>query len=88
MLEANYNPADYGENLGRGTLNYDKHRMVLISHLYDCLAVACEALARRIVHQSPRDRLTTIMSTRYKHRQADGDIEISSALELAIDSHW
>ncbi|KAI0053727.1 calcium activated cation channel [Auriscalpium vulgare] len=50
-------------------------------------AAACEVLARRIVHQAPQDRITTIMSTRYKFRQPDGDIELSSALEVAIDSH-
>ncbi|KAI0068594.1 calcium activated cation channel [Artomyces pyxidatus] len=50
-------------------------------------AAACEVLARRVVHQAPPDRLTSIMSTRYKFRQRDGDIELSSALEVAIDSH-
>ncbi|KAI0303946.1 hypothetical protein BC826DRAFT_201757 [Russula brevipes] len=67
MIEANRNPADYGENRGR--------------------AVACEVLARRIVHNSPIDRIPAILSTRYSHRQSDGDIEFSSAIELAIDSH-
>lgn len=29
------------------------------------------------------------MSTRYQHRQIDGDeSEMSSALEMAIDQHW
>ncbi|TFK68209.1 calcium activated cation channel [Pluteus cervinus] len=51
-------------------------------------AVACEVLARRIVHLSPPDRLSTIMSTRYQHRQLDGDdSEMTSALETAIDGH-
>ncbi|KAF8897831.1 calcium activated cation channel [Infundibulicybe gibba] len=51
-------------------------------------AIACEVLARRIVHASPQDRLSAIMSTRFKHRQIDGDVsEMSSALELAIDQH-
>lgn len=46
-------------------------------------------MARRILHQSPGDRITAIMSTRFKHRQVDGDeSEMSSALEMAIDSHW
>ncbi|KAH7887552.1 hypothetical protein F5I97DRAFT_1805205 [Phlebopus sp. FC_14] len=68
MWDADHNPADYGENLGR--------------------AVACEVLARRIVHQSPLDRITSIMSTRYRHRETDGDVsESSSALEIAIDTH-
>ncbi|KAI0307033.1 calcium activated cation channel [Multifurca ochricompacta] len=50
-------------------------------------AIACEVLARRIVHQSPVDRIPAILSSRYKHRQSDGDIEYTSAIELAIDSH-
>ncbi|KAF4575132.1 hypothetical protein EYR36_006488 [Pleurotus pulmonarius] len=50
-------------------------------------AVACEVLARRIVHRAAPDRLYTIMSTRYCHRQVDGDESgVASALELAIDS--
>lgn len=53
------------------------------------LAVACEVLARRIVHRAAPDRLYSIMSTRYCHRQVDGDESgVSSALELAIDSQW
>ncbi|KAF4620040.1 hypothetical protein D9613_005266 [Agrocybe pediades] len=68
MWDANHNPADYGENLGR--------------------AIACEVLARRIVHLTEPDRINAIMSTRYKHRQIDGDeSEMSSALEMAIDQH-
>ena len=59
--------------------------LFLISHI---LAIACEVLARRIVHNSPLDRIPAIMSSRYRHRQHDGDIEFSSAMELAIDSHW
>lgn len=67
MIEANRNPADYGENYGR--------------------AIACEVLARRVVHQAPPDRLTSIMSTRFRHREWDGDdSDLSTALELAIDS--
>ncbi|KAH9045267.1 calcium activated cation channel [Lactarius pseudohatsudake] len=50
-------------------------------------AIACEVLARRIVHKSPGDRVPALLSSRYKHRQSDGDIEVSSAIELAIDSH-
>ncbi|KAF9464883.1 hypothetical protein BDZ94DRAFT_1296902 [Collybia nuda] len=68
MWDANHNPADYGENLGR--------------------AIACEVLARRIVHIAPPDRMSIIMSSRFQHRQVDGDeSEMSSALEMAIDSH-
>ncbi|KIJ69974.1 hypothetical protein HYDPIDRAFT_104644 [Hydnomerulius pinastri MD-312] len=68
MWEANHNPADHGENLGR--------------------AVACEVLARRILHQSPVDRVISIMTTRYRFRETDGDVsEASSALEIAIDTH-
>ncbi|KAG2155006.1 uncharacterized protein EDB93DRAFT_1080810 [Suillus bovinus] len=51
-------------------------------------AVACEVLARRIVHQSPTEKIKFLMSTRYRHREHDGDIsEASSALEIAIDTH-
>lgn len=51
-------------------------------------AVACEVLARRIIHQSPSEKITSLMSTRHRHREADGDIsEASSALEIAIDTH-
>ncbi|KAJ7498649.1 hypothetical protein FB451DRAFT_1016192 [Mycena latifolia] len=68
MWDADHNPADYGENLGRAT--------------------ACEVLARRIVHMAPPETLNAIMSTRFQHIQADGDkSDMSSALEMAIDSH-
>ncbi|KDR83970.1 hypothetical protein GALMADRAFT_236519 [Galerina marginata CBS 339.88] len=51
-------------------------------------ATACEVLARRIVHLAEPDRIRAIMSTRYQHRQIDGDeSEMSSALEMAIDQH-
>lgn len=56
--------------------------------MFDVKAIACEVLARKITHHAPSDRLSVIMSTRYQHRQSDGDIEMSSALELAIDTHW
>ncbi|KAJ7686075.1 calcium activated cation channel [Mycena rosella] len=68
LWDANHNPADYGENMGRAT--------------------ACEVLARRIVHMAPPETLNAIMSTRFQHIQADGDrSDMSSALEMAIDSH-
>ncbi|PBL02691.1 hypothetical protein ARMGADRAFT_1006022 [Armillaria gallica] len=51
-------------------------------------AIACEVLARKIVHQSPPDRVNAFMSTRFKHRQIDGDeSDMTSALEMAIDLH-
>ncbi|EJD01312.1 calcium activated cation channel [Fomitiporia mediterranea MF3/22] len=51
-------------------------------------AIACEVLARRIVHRAPPDRLTTTMSKRYCRLEWDGDkSELQSALELAIDTH-
>ncbi|KAF8213829.1 hypothetical protein K438DRAFT_1955928 [Mycena galopus ATCC 62051] len=68
IWDANHNPADYGENLGR--------------------AAACEVLARRIVHLAPPGTLNEIMSARFQHVQVDGDMsDMSSALEMAIDSH-
>lgn len=52
-------------------------------------AIACEVLARRIVHLTEPDKIATVMSKRYRHRQIDGDAsEMSSALEVAIDQHW
>jgi hypothetical protein len=51
-------------------------------------AIACEVLARRVVHKSSPDRIPAIMSTRHRHREIDGDIsEKCSVLELAIDTH-
>jgi len=90
MWDANHDPADYGENFGRGK---PFARLVRYRRKYSVnltpKAVACEVLARRIVHQAPPDRVTSIMSTRLKHRQIDGEeSDMSSALELAIDSHW
>ncbi|CEL63684.1 Calcium channel YVC1 OS=Saccharomyces cerevisiae (strain ATCC 204508 / S288c) GN=YVC1 PE=1 SV=2 [Rhizoctonia solani AG-1 IB] len=49
-------------------------------------AMACETLARRILHTVPPDRLDDIMSCRFQHAEWDGDESaLSSALELAID---
>ncbi|QRV72880.1 ion transport domain-containing protein [Ceratobasidium sp. AG-Ba] len=49
-------------------------------------ALACETLARRMLHTVPPDRLDDIMSTRFRHSEWDGDPSaLSSALELAID---
>ncbi|KAG8719451.1 hypothetical protein FRC09_011122 [Ceratobasidium sp. 395] len=49
-------------------------------------AIACETLARRMLHTVPPDRLDDIMSTRFRHSEWDGDPSaLSSALELAID---
>ena len=51
--------------------------------------MACEVLARRIVHLTEAENVKSVMSMRYKHRQIDGDeSELSNALELAIDQHW
>jgi hypothetical protein len=62
--------------------------MALPSVISQFVAIACEVLARRIVHNSPPDRIPAILSSRYMYRQSDGDIEYTSAIELAIDSHW
>ena len=52
-------------------------------------AIACEVIARRVVHLSPPDRLNDIMSTRFRHLGWSGEeSELSTALELAIDTHW
>jgi hypothetical protein len=88
MWDANHNPADYEENLGRGQSTVAIFRLIIYSRVRYS-AVACEVLARRVIHAAPPDRLHSLMSTRYKHRQLDGEIsEVSSALEMAIDSHW
>ncbi|GLB34039.1 putative calcium activated cation channel [Lyophyllum shimeji] len=51
-------------------------------------AIACEVLARRIVHLSPPDRIHTILSSRFQHREVDGEeSDMASALEVAIDTH-
>ncbi|KAJ3929626.1 MAG: calcium activated cation channel [Lentinula lateritia] len=51
-------------------------------------AIACEVLARRIVHLTAPDHLAAVMATRYTHLQIDGDeSDPASALEMAIDSH-
>ncbi|KIR69162.1 calcium activated cation channel [Cryptococcus bacillisporus CA1873] len=53
-----------------------------------CRATAAEVLARRIVHNLPIDKLESIMSTRYRYRESDGDESApSSALEIAVDQH-
>ncbi|WRT65647.1 uncharacterized protein IL334_002592 [Kwoniella shivajii] len=53
-----------------------------------CRATAAECLARRIVHNLPVDRLESVMSTRYRYRESDGDESApTSALETAIDQH-
>lgn len=60
------------------------HRLATQLHT----ATACEVLARRIVHNASPDRLQSLMSTRFRHREWDGDpSNLSSALELAIDQH-
>jgi hypothetical protein len=52
-------------------------------------AIACEVLARRVVHMSPPDRLNDIMSTRFSYLEWNGEkSDLSTALELAIDTHW
>ncbi|KZT05660.1 calcium activated cation channel [Laetiporus sulphureus 93-53] len=51
-------------------------------------AVACEVLARRVIHQAPSDQTVPMMSTRFRYKETDDGIsEKASALELAIDSH-
>lgn len=69
---------------------FKRHNRQLFSKADYCVgAVACEVLARRVIHQAPPDRVTPMMSTRFRHREVDGDLsEKASALEMAIDSHW
>lgn len=52
-------------------------------------AIACEVLARRVVHLAPSDKTVSMLSTRFRFKEVDEDIsEKASALELAVDSHW
>ncbi|KAK7695377.1 hypothetical protein QCA50_000012 [Cerrena zonata] len=51
-------------------------------------AIACEVLARRVIHRAAPEKIHTMMSTRFVHREVDGDeSDRLSAIELAIDSH-
>lgn len=51
-------------------------------------AIACEVLARRVIHLAPPDKMHAMMSSRFRHREVDGDeSERLSAIEIAIDSH-
>ncbi|PCH40875.1 calcium activated cation channel [Wolfiporia cocos MD-104 SS10] len=51
-------------------------------------AVACEVLARRVIHEAPPDKILPMMSTRYRYKENDGRIsEKASVLEVATDSH-
>lgn len=53
-----------------------------------CRSMACEVIARRVVHSMPFDRLEAIMSARWRYRDSDGDVSAPvSALETAIDQH-
>ncbi|KAI0375859.1 hypothetical protein BV20DRAFT_959903 [Pilatotrama ljubarskyi] len=53
-----------------------------------CRATACEVLARRVLHQAPPEKISAVMSSRFRHKEADGDLSGRvSALEMAIDSH-
>ena len=48
--------------------------------------MACEVIARRLIHLTDPDNIKTVMSLRYKYRQMDGDE--SEMSELAIHQHW
>ena len=88
IWDANHNPADYEENLGRG-MTFLPGSEGAVHLTCNCEAVACEVLARRVIHVSPPDRITAMMSTRFTHRELDGDSSDKlSALEMAIDAHW
>ncbi|KAL7413036.1 calcium activated cation channel [Mrakia frigida] len=53
-----------------------------------CRAMAAEVLARRIVQALPAERLASVMSTRFRYREVDGDSSPpTSALETAIDQN-
>ncbi|EED82653.1 predicted protein [Postia placenta Mad-698-R] len=51
-------------------------------------AVACEVLARRVIHQAPSEKVVPMMARRFRYTEVDGGMsDKASALELAIDSH-
>jgi hypothetical protein len=51
-------------------------------------AIACEVLARRIVHTVPSERMESVMSTRFRYKDNEGDTSAPvSTLETAIDHH-
>ncbi|WVQ73691.1 hypothetical protein IAR50_003271 [Cryptococcus sp. DSM 104548] len=85
---------DFGETIPFALL---RARAIFISEAYKnpadydentCRGLAAEVLARRIVHNLPTDRLESVMSTRYRYRESDGDVSApTSALETAIDQH-
>ena len=46
-------------------------------------------IARRVIHEAPPEKITIMLSTRFRHQELDGDVsEKANALEVAIDSHW
>lgn len=58
-------------------------------YTHNVQAIACEVLARRVVHQAAPEQIPAIMSARFRHKEIDGDVSGRvSALEMAIDSHW
>ena len=88
MWDASTNPADYGENMGRG-MRALRNSYIPPLILPYCAAIACEVLARRVVHLAPSDKTVSMLSTRFRFKEVDEDIsEKASALELAVDSHW
>lgn len=51
-----------------------------------CRKVACEAIARRIVHRTPMHEQYALLSKRFTRIESDGDESMpASALETAID---
>ncbi|KAG9317378.1 hypothetical protein JVU11DRAFT_1577 [Chiua virens] len=51
-------------------------------------AVACEVIARKVVHQTPLDKVVGLVTNRYRYRENDGEIsEASSTLEVAVENH-
>lgn len=91
MWDSNHNPADYDENLGRGNFVLLSSLESTYFHFFTLyfIAIACEVLARRVIHRAAPEKIHTMMSTRFVHREVDGDeSDRLSAIELAIDSHW
>lgn len=59
--------------------DYDEHM---------CRSVACEVLARYVMHRVDAQKLPKVMSKRFCYIESDGDVSAPlSVLELAIDLH-
>ncbi|CCM00664.1 uncharacterized protein FIBRA_02703 [Fibroporia radiculosa] len=79
LWDATNNPADWGENHGRGMFVLLAGSAYLNSHRTSAFLKLSPA---------PSDKVVPMLSTRFRHKEIDDDYsEKSSALEAAFDSH-